>query len=161
MGGLFKAREVINMAIDIGKNGSTYYDTLVECAENAEVKSIYKDLAKIQREHIMIFQDTLGSVDDYQPPETDTHDYEAYMKALVDSLIFTDVKVACDMARNMSHDVEAIQTAIRAEKDSILFFTEMLDFVHASARDIVTKLIAEEKSHIIHLIELRKNLNEK
>jgi len=158
MGVLFSGRELINIGIGIEKNGAVFYDSLAESAKDASVKTMYKDLADREREHMEIFRDMLGSVGDYQPPETFTEEYEAYMKALVDSLIFPDDQVAREMARNVAGDIEAIQIGLGAEKDSILFYTEMRDLVRSSDRDAVSKLIAEEKSHMRQLTALKQNL---
>ena len=159
MGVLFSGRELINIGIGIEKNGAVFYDSLAESAKDASVKTMYKDLADREREHMEIFRDMLGSVGDYQPPETFTEEYEAYMKALVDSLIFPDDQVAREMARNVAGDIEAIQIGLGAEKDSILFYTEMRDLVRSSDRDAVSKLIAEEKSHIRQLTALKQSLS--
>ncbi|MFC1848111.1 ferritin family protein [Chloroflexota bacterium] len=158
MGVLFSGRELINIGIGIERNGAVFYDSLAESTEDSRVKAIYKDLAGQEREHIGIFENMLSSLSDYQPPETLTDEYEAYMKALVDSLIFTDDKVARDMARGVASAVEAIQIALGAEKDSILFYTEMRELVRSSDRDAVGKLIAEEKSHLRQLTALKHSL---
>jgi len=159
MGVLFSGRELINIGIGIERNGATFYDSLAESAKDSSVKTMYKDLADREREHEKIFQDMLGSVGDYQPPETVTEEYEAYMKALVDSLIFPDDKVAREMVQNVASDIAAIQIALGAEKDSILFYTEMRDLVRSSDRDAVSKLIAEEKSHMRQLTALKQSLS--
>jgi len=158
MGILFSGRELVNIGIGIEKNGAAFYDTLADCAQQDAVKSLYKQLADTEKEHIQVFEKMLGSVDDYQPPETFTEEYEAYMKALVDSLVFTDEKQACDLANTMRGDAEAIQTALIAEKDSILFYLEMRDLVRASERHVVDRLIAEEKTHMRELTQLKKSL---
>jgi rubrerythrin len=158
MGILFSGRELVNVGIGIEKNGAAFYDTLAECAQQAAVKTVYRQLANKEKEHVAAFEKMLGSVGDYQPPETFTDEYEAYMKALVDSLVFTDEKQACDLARKMRGDAEAIQTALIAEKDSILFYLEMRDLVRASERHVVDHLIAEEKAHVRELTQLEKSL---
>ncbi len=158
MGILFSGRELINIGIRIEKNGAAFYDTLADCAQKAPVKSLYRQLAAKEREHVGAFEKMLGSVGEYQPPETFTDEYEAYLKALVDSLVFTDEKQACDLARKMRGDAEAIQTALTAEKDSILFYVEMRDLVSASERHVVDRLIAEEKAHMRELTKLEKSL---
>jgi rubrerythrin len=154
----FTGKELIEIAIGIEKNGAAYYETLVDCAQSTNIKAVYKELAEIERDHIVLFQEMLGSVADYQPPETYTDEYRAYFEALVDSLIFTDEKFACSLAKDMSSDEEAIQTALRVEKDSILFYTEMRDLVRHSDRDVVNEIIMKKKSHVIKLAELQDSI---
>lgn len=158
MGVFFTGKELVEMAIGIENNGAAYYETLVDCAQSPNVKAVYKELAEIERGHITLFQEMLGSVSDYQPPETYTDEYKAYFEALVDSLIFTDEKFACSLARDMSSDEEAIQTALRVEKDSILFYTEMRDLVRHGDRDVVSEIITKKKAHVKKLAELQYSI---
>jgi rubrerythrin len=62
------------------------------------------------------------------------------------------------MATNVSSDIEAMELAIGAEKDSILFYYEMKDLMPQRAQPTVNKIIAEEKSHLRQLSELKKKL---
>ncbi len=158
MGILFSGRELINIGIGIEKNGAAYYGTLADCAQDDSAKTTYGQLADKEREHIRTFENMLSTVGDYQPPETFTEEYEAYVKALVDSLVFTDEQQACDLAQSMSSNAQALQTAIMAEKDSILFYLEMRDLIRSSERHVVDSLIAEEKKHLRELAQLRRGL---
>jgi rubrerythrin len=62
------------------------------------------------------------------------------------------------MATKVSSDIEAMELAIGAEKDSILFYYEMKDIMPQRAQPTVNKIIAEEKSHLRQLSELKKRL---
>ena len=158
MGILFSGKELVNVGIGIERNGAAFYESLADCAKEASAKDLYRQLADKERDHIRTFEGMLSSVGDYQPPEQFTEEYEAYVKALVDSLIFTDEKQACDLAQRIGTDDEALRTAITAEKDSILFYLEMRDLVRSSERHVVDSLIAEEKSHLRELTRVRKGL---
>jgi len=155
----FSGRELVNIAIGIEINGAAFYDSLVSSTKDATVQEIYKNLADKEREHIEIFQNMLDSVADYQLSETYTEEYDSYLKVLVDSAVFTDDQVARKMARKVNSDVEAIQIAISAEKDSILFYNEMRDIVRRSESDVVNRIIEEEKSHLRQLADLKKRLS--
>ena len=149
------------MAIGIERNGAAFYDSLVSSTEDAMARGAYENLADKEREHIQVFQNMLGSVGEYQPPETYTEEYALYLKALVDSAVFTDDQVARAMAQKVSSDAEAIQIALGAEKDSILFYSEMRDLVRSSDREVIDKIIAEEKFHLRHLSEFKKKLSQR
>ena len=95
---------------------------------------------------------------DYRPPETYTEEYDLYLRALVDSRVFADDKIAYDMAQRVASDAETIQIALGAEKDSILFYSEMREFVRRSDRELISNIIEEERSHLRQLSELRESL---
>ncbi len=118
MGIFFTGKELVEIAIGIERNGAIFYDSLVNSTQDVMVRGAYKYLADKEREHIEVFHNMLGSVGEYQPPETHTEEYALYLKALVDSAVFTDDQVARAMAQKVSSDAEAIQIALGAEKDS-------------------------------------------
>jgi rubrerythrin len=62
------------------------------------------------------------------------------------------------MATRTESDTEALELAIRAEKDSILFYYQMRDIMPQRAQPTVNKIIAEEKSHLRQLSELKRKL---
>ena len=161
MGVFFSGRELINIAVGIERNGAVFYDSLADSTRDAAVQGTYKYLADKEKEHIGIFRNMLGSVGDYQPPETLTEEYDSYLKALTDSLVFTDDQVAREIARKVNSDIEAIQIALGAEKDSILFYSEIRDLVRMPDRDVVNKIIEEEKSHVRQLSDLKKDLSKR
>jgi rubrerythrin len=62
------------------------------------------------------------------------------------------------MAAQAESDTAALELAIMAEKDSILFYYEMKEVMPQRAQTTVNKIIAEEKSHLRQLSELKKKL---
>ena len=157
----FSGSELINIAIGIERKGIAFYDIMTRSTQNAVARDIFQYLANMERQHIQIFQDMLGEADKYQIPDTYAGEYAAYLQALVDSAVFTDEFATSEMATRVGNDIEAVELAISAEKDSILFYYEMKDIMPQRAQPIVNKIIAEEKSHLSQLSELKRKLAEK
>ncbi len=154
----FSGSELINIAIGIERRGIAFYDTMARSTENAEARDVFQYLADMERTHIHIFQGMLGETDKYQPQESYAGEYAAYLQALVDSAVFTDDSITSEMATQLSSDIEAMELAIGAEKDSILFYYEMKEIMPQRAQPTVNKIITEEKSHLRELSELKKKL---
>ena len=154
----FSASELINIAIGIERRGIAFYDTMARSTENAEARDVFQYLADMERTHIHIFQSMLGETDKYQPQESYAGEHAAYLQALVDSAVFTDDSITSEMATQLSSDIEAMELAIGAEKDSILFYYEMKEIMPQRAQPTVNKIITEEKSHLRELSELKKKL---
>jgi len=154
----FSGSELINIAIGIEGRGIAFYDIMTRSTKNAVARDVFQYLADMEREHIQTFQSMLTEADKYQFPETYAGEYTAYLRALVDSAVFTDDFVTSEMATKASSDIEAMELAIGAEKDSILFYYEMKDIMPQRAQPTVNKIIAEEKSHLRQLSELKKKL---
>jgi len=154
----FSGSELINIAIGIERRGIAFYDIMTRSTENAATRDVFQYLANMEREHIQIFQGMLAEADKYQIPETYAQEYASYLQALVDSAIFTDDMVTSEMATQADSDIEALELAIGAEKDSILFYYEMKEIMPQRAQPTVNKIITEEKSHLRQLSELKKKL---
>jgi len=154
----FSGSEIIEIAIGIERSGIAFYETLAKSTEDTMIRDSYRYLADKEREHLQAFQSMLDEVGKYQVPGSYAEDYGLYLNALVDSSVFTDDKIASEMAYKVASDIEAIELAISAEKDSILFYYEMRDIVPERRQKIVDSIIAEEKSHLRGLSELKKKL---
>ena len=154
----FSVSELINTAIGIERRGTIFYDIMAKSTENAAASDIFRYLADMERQHTAIFQEMLGEADKYQPVETYAGEHAAYLQTLVDSAIFTDDLVTSEMATQAESDIEALELAISAEKDSILFYYEMRDIMPSQGRSTVDKIIAEEKAHLNQLSELKKKV---
>ena len=155
----FSGSELINIAIGIERRGSIFYDTMADSTKNAVARDVFHYLADMERQHIQTFQDMLSEADKYQFPETKAGEYATYLHSLVDTAVFPDDLVASEMARLAGSDIAAMELAIGAEKDSILFYYEMRDIMPRRAQRTVNKVIAEEKSHLRQLSELKKKLS--
>ena len=154
----FSGSELINIAIGIERRGIVFYDIMTSSTKNATAGEVFHYLADMERNHIQIFQDMLSEADKYQPSPSQAGEYTAYLQTLVDSAIFTNDLVTSEMATRAESDIEALELAIRAEKDSILFYYEMRDIMPQRAQPTVNRVITEEKSHLRQLSELKKKL---
>jgi rubrerythrin len=158
MGMFFSGKELLDIAVKIEKSGAAFYETMVGCARSKTAKTAFKYLADQERQHIKAYHSMLKAVVDAPPPESYTEEYDEYLKSLVKSAVFSDEAAACTMAENASSDAEGIDFGIRAEKDSILFYTELQDLVRRSDAKIVGNIIEEERSHLMRLSELKSGL---
>ena len=154
----FSGSELINIAIGIERRGIACYDIMAKSTQNTVARDVFQYLTDMERQHVKIFQSMLEEADRYQIPDTYAEEYTAYLQALVGSAVFTDDFVTSQMATQVSSDIEAVELAISAEKDSILFYYEMKDIMPQRAQPTVNKIIAEEKSHLRQLSELKKKL---
>ena len=82
----------------------------------------------------------------------------AYMQALVDDKLYSRILPA-NFSKNVKTPMDAISYGIGFEKDAILFFNELVKYTADSRKEIVGKLIDEEKKHIVYLALLRQKLS--
>jgi rubrerythrin len=157
---IFSGSELLEVALGIEKNGAAFYQALASKTKDKSTRAIYKHLADEEIKHQKIFQGMLDAVGKYQPPEGYTEEYALYLKSLVDSSVFTNVSQAQQKAAKVSSEAQALDIGIQAEKDSILFYTEMKNLVKPADRQLVLNIIDEEQSHLSQLSQLKQALSE-
>jgi len=155
----FSGSELINIAIGIEGRGIVFYDVMAKSTQNEAAREVFNYLADMERDHSETFKSMLEEADKFQVPADESGQYTAYLRALVDSAVFSNDMVTSEMAAQAESDAAAMELAIRAEKDSILFYYEMKEVMPQRAQATVNKIIAEEKSHLRQLSELKKKLS--
>jgi len=154
----FSGSELLEIAMGIERNGMAFYQALADKTGKRDIKDIYSYLAGEEKKHLDTFQGMSDSLGQVKPPETYTEEYMLYLKSLVDSTVFSNVAGAQQKAGKMSNEIEALDTGIQAEKDSILFYIELQNLVRERDREIVLNIVDEEKKHLRQLSELKKGL---
>ncbi|MBI2980473.1 MAG: ferritin family protein [Chloroflexi bacterium] len=152
------AHDIIKVAIGIEKTGIAFYDIMSRTTGNTIAQEIFRQLLAAEREHIQAFQNMLGQADKYQLSEAPSRDQADYLKALVDNAVFTDDMITSERVAQADSDIKAVELAIGAEKDSILFYYEMKEIMPRQTHQTVYKIIAEEKTHLRLLSEIKKRL---
>ena len=155
---IFAGSEIVELGIQIEKNGRDFYNALVKQTKNQEAKRTFKYLAEEEKKHIEVFSKILDSVHKYEPPESYPGEYFAYMNALARDYIFTQKDKGEQIAKKTKNDREAIDWGIRFEKDSILFYQGMKKVIPEYDHRVVDELIAQEQSHLQQLSDLKEDL---
>ena len=155
MSTFFSGREILEIAMGIEKSGITFYDVLSKKATNEDTRSLYKHLSGEEKKHLMSFRNLARASGKFEPPESYPGEYMRYLKSLVDDAVFTNITDARTIAKNVISDYNAIDIGIQAEKDSILFYTELRNIVSVPDRGTVDTIIEAEKDHLRQLSELK------
>lgn len=150
----FNAAEVYEMGEEIERNGEHFYRKAVELTENAELKDMLTCLADQEKDHLGLFRELKENL----PAEAssasplDDEDVSLYLQALADSKVF-NTKADVDQAMAQTKTLEdALDLALRFEKDSILFFQWARDLTREDwGKEKIGALIEEEKKHIAQL----------
>jgi rubrerythrin len=157
---IFSGSELLEVALGIERNGTAFYQALAEKTKNDSARLIYEHLAAEEIKHLKTFQGMLDAVGNYQPPEGYAEEYELYLKSLVESSVFTDVAHAQQIAARISSEAEALDIGIQAEKDSVLFYTEMKNMVKPADHQIILNIINQERDHLNQLSQLKRTISE-
>lgn len=156
MGNIFSASEVVEIGIQIEKNGMDFYNTLAKQANEAKAKEVFSYLAGEEEKHIQAFQGILGETKGYEPQGLDSDTYFSYMNALASDHVFTQANKGADIAKAIQNDAQAIDKGIGFERDSIIFYEGMKKVVPDYGQKIVEGLIKQEQKHLMQLMELKQ-----
>ena len=154
----FSGGELIDIAIGIERRGIAFYDVMAKSVENEWLCDVFQYLVDMEHQHLRTFQGMLAEADEIRPSEASVGEHAAYLEALVDGAVFTDDDITSGMATRVDSDIEAVAMAIGLEKDSILFYCQMKDLVPPPVREVLDRVIAEEKSHLRDLSQIKKQL---
>jgi rubrerythrin len=158
MGNIFAASEIVELGIQVEKNGLDFYNTMAGQSKNQKAVGIYRYLAEQEAHHLEVFQKILDKTDKYEPAGLGADEYFDYMNALASEHVFTRKDKGRELAKKAKSDKEAVDIGIRAEEDSIIFYEGMKKVVPAYDQRIVDEVIAQEQGHLRQLVELKKDL---
>jgi len=154
--------EMIEMGIQIEKNGRDFYTDLASRSTYAKAKELFEYLAGEEEKHISKFEKIREDISscDLEPAGAYTEEYFAYMNSLASGCVFTQADKGGEIARNTKSDIEAIRLGIKFEKDSILLYEGMKRVAPADDIEILDRLIGEEKNHLSKLYWLQSEVSE-
>ena len=156
----FNAGEVFKIALQLEDNGGRFYEAAAAKPFPTEIKDLFKHLAAEERGHKSVFTQLLKKV----PPAATAatvwdpdNDLDKYLKMMADRHVFSQTPAELDHRIDGLTDYpEAVKMAMSFEKDTIVFFLELLEAAesYAESRDQIKKLVDEERKHLRRLTKL-------
>jgi len=148
----FNAFEIFEMAEQIERNGVKFYRKAAEGISDRDVRQMLLDLADMEAEHEETFAGMRKQLSDRErelrvfDPENEA---ALYLQAMANGHVFDLKKDPSEQLTGTETVEDILKLAIDAEKDSIVFYLGLKDFVPAKAgKDKVEAIIKEEMGHI-------------
>ncbi|TDA70109.1 MAG: hypothetical protein D9V47_02865 [Clostridia bacterium] len=159
---MFRASEVIEIAVAMERNGRALYQAMAAAAASPKVKDLLDKLAAAETQHITDFS-TLGrQFENYAPPESYPGEYEDYVKALVDAGVFARDLDPKELVGQCTTDEAILDLALNFEKETIIFFHTFPRLVFSpEEQKAVSRLIREEEEHIVQLSAAKRQRDAK
>jgi rubrerythrin len=152
MANFFNASDIVGTAVEIERRGRNVYTQAAAGATNPDVKRFLEFFAGEEARHQALFEAMAGRVGKAAiPAGSDEEEYMDYVQALLDShALFCGGAPEKDLA-DAADAIAAIELASRFEKDTILYFREMMDLLPAAEAGIVKQCLDEERGHLRQL----------
>jgi rubrerythrin len=149
--------EIVDLGIEKEKKRRDFYGLVAERFSDKNMKELFTKLSAWEDAHIKKFTEIRGSIKDIRETENYEGELNSYMQALLDDKLYNDVSPV-KFSANVKTPLDAISYGIGFEKDAIIFFNEIMDYTVDARKDVIKKLIEEEKQHIVYLAALRENV---
>lgn len=141
--------ELLSIALNIEAEGYAFYTHLAAAQTEESSKKLFHKLAEQEREHQEIFKKLIGEVSQRSSSDSwVSEEVAGYLKSYANMSIFpTMVKM------KQVNLKEGLHLAVEVEKDSIIFYSELLPYA-GEERETIKKVISEEKRHLMDLLTL-------
>lgn len=150
----FSIREIVEQAIQTEKLGNEFYTKMAEkFKDSKEMKKLFEKLAGHEVRHGKSFIELKKKLKDEEPEGWDEVTF--YLKAIVDSEFFLGKDKCLPSLEHVKTALEAIDFALCFERDTLLYYHTLREATNE--KEILDKIIQEEKKHIIWLNNLKKS----
>ncbi len=160
----FSVDEILEMAVQIERNGVTFYRRVAEVATSPTCKKLLLSLADMEDEHRVLMQSMKASLpanSDLADEFGDADEALHFIREVADGHIF-DVQIdPTAILTGSESEEEILSTAIGLEKESIVYYSALAELLgDAPDAEKVRAVIREEMSHIAELSGQRESLKQ-
>ena len=151
--------EVFEMTLQIEQMGYDFYKTMAHNAKNARLRDGYNQLAAEEKKHLDSFEQLRDSIEKIDTNRLDNWDeVSLYFKALIDTKELPTSPEKNSLVPELKDEIGAIHISISFEKDTILFLQGISRWINPEDKNKIEQLIEEEKSHILKLLQMKKQI---
>ena len=157
MKNLFNVGDIVDIGIEKEKARQQFYSQVSDAFDNPELKDLFSKLSMWESVHVKKFEEVRASLKGAIPTESYPGELTSYIQALVDDKLYKSVEPV-SFAKTIQSPLDAIEMGIGFEKDAILLFLELSQYVRAKNNDVLQQLLAEERQHIVALVKMKKQV---
>ena len=151
MSKVFYLNEILNFAVEKEQQAADLYQKLADrSSDNPERKALFEKLVQDELGHKKFYAEILAETKDDAPH---SEEYTAYMRQLIEDGRTTE-PLPDDISGMPFNDI--LEYAIAREKDSVMFYLGLRQYVPKSAYDKVDQIIAEEAKHAAIIANLKE-----
>ena len=155
MENIFSPREILKIAVNVELNGKKFYESLEGKAKDGKLRAMWRYLKEQEEIHGQTFQDMLKNIGDYFIGEFSPGEYGAYLRAIASEYILTQKVMEERTKKGFSSSLEAVDFGIYIEKESILTYSALKEYILLAKQSVLGRIIKEEQKHLTDLVTLR------
>jgi rubrerythrin len=150
----FSLKRLLDFAISRERESVTLYKALAQKTSDLTLKKIFNDFVAQEKQHEIFYTQVLNDISKDSDPKTpldEESEYTVYMRNLMDDHI-TSLEITGDQIYSMD---QALDFAIAREKNSILFFSGLKNYIPDKVKPTLDIIIKEEMRHAALLTDLK------
>jgi len=144
-------KEMLEVAMQLERNGHDCYLAMAERAQLEEVRYTLNWLADSEMEHMRAFRNMLARLDSYAPPEGPVAHQMRIQEVAESSALFAEKNVESELNKRISTDLEAIEIAIEHKENFLSLYKEIEGMVEGEDRTVLEMILEEERKHLSEL----------
>jgi rubrerythrin len=146
----------------IEAEGVGFYRSLAEHADDERIKKLSRMMARAEESHRQGFEELAHLLERRKksaPSSKISADLRQYILALIDHRIFLSPEQAATLAKNVENLDEAVNVAIKFEKENILLLQECREISGGNTKKLLDTIIGQERKHIVGLQKAKQKLS--
>ncbi len=148
---------VFDYAIRAEKEGIEFYTKAAKKFGDADLKSLFMNLAKEEAAHLKLFTELKMKADALDVDQVlKDPDIDDYLESIVQEGLFPRGETVNKRLERVDSPASAAAVAMAAEKNAILLYTELARISRdREQKKLFEKIVREEKSHVVMVRNLR------
>ena len=149
------AIEVFEIAERIERNAVNFYRKAAETFSDESLSEILLSLSEFEKEHQKCYANMRKQISDKElnivtfDPE---NGMDLYLQKIADSQVFNPQNDPAEQLKDKKTVRDILEYAVEAEKDTIIFYLGLKNYLTAEAvKNKVDEIISEEMNHITEL----------
>jgi rubrerythrin len=147
----FNAHEVFEIAEQVERNGVRFYRAAAKLFEDTRIRKMFNNLAVWEAKHEEVFAEMRSrlGVQEAGPASSEAKETLSEARVMAGLAVFGIKPEPGEKLSGKESRAEVLRMAVEREKDSIVFYTGLKDFVPTEAdKAKVDEIIKEEMRHI-------------
>jgi len=148
----FNEIEGAKIAQNMEKQGLAFYQKAAAKAKSDAVRDTFLQFAEDEKTHLAQFEELEETLQNQRRDGAgyaDDAEIASYIDGLLKTQVFSDEGDVARLADQAEDDPAALAVAMRAERDSILFYQEMMRLVDSKeAQAAFSTILDEERDHL-------------
>lgn len=150
---IFNISEIVDLGIEKEIKRRDFYALAAARFSEKDLAALFLKLRDWEETHIQKFSAIRDSLVSDEVVQEYPGELNEYMRVVVNEKLY-QVATLAQFQTQIKSLQDAIRFGIEFEKDAILFFNELLAYIGSAHKEVVLKLIEEEKKHIVYLVKL-------